>query len=259
MWNGKMVAVKVLEYSQQQHEDGCLLEGLLSEQVQHPHVVSDGAVWAVRHSTPQQLMKAAHRMVKHKSRWGLAATDCVCLPIVISMHERGRMPAVCVHCSPSNHQLTLLHICRCARTSTSRGRCPWLAWMRRTRARMMGRCSVPMACPAAGAGSRCWRRGAWVVLAGLLGQAMHMAQQQPVLYAAAVRCWLWAVVWAAHQQPCQLWRLAADGACLSSCSLYHAQYYKLAAEQPRCWCECVHVCRGCLQAGAGVLQPRLRG
>ncbi|WIA08911.1 hypothetical protein OEZ85_008329 [Tetradesmus obliquus] len=39
MWNGKMVAVKVLEYSQQQNEDGCLLEGLLSEQVQHPHVV----------------------------------------------------------------------------------------------------------------------------------------------------------------------------------------------------------------------------
>jgi hypothetical protein len=40
MWNGKMVAVKVLEYSQQQNDDGCLLEGLLSEQVQHPHVVS---------------------------------------------------------------------------------------------------------------------------------------------------------------------------------------------------------------------------
>jgi hypothetical protein len=39
MWNGKMVAVKVLEYAQQQNEDGCLLEGLLSEQVQHPHVV----------------------------------------------------------------------------------------------------------------------------------------------------------------------------------------------------------------------------
>jgi hypothetical protein len=42
MWNGKMVAVKVLEYSQQQNEDGCLLEGLLSEQVQHPHVVRPG-------------------------------------------------------------------------------------------------------------------------------------------------------------------------------------------------------------------------
>jgi hypothetical protein len=42
MWNGKMVAVKVLEYLQQQNEDGCLLEGLLSEQVQHPHVVSAG-------------------------------------------------------------------------------------------------------------------------------------------------------------------------------------------------------------------------
>eukprot|EP00882_Tetradesmus_deserticola_P000798 GHRQ01000869.1.p1 GENE.GHRQ01000869.1~~GHRQ01000869.1.p1 ORF type:complete len:829 (+),score=338.09 GHRQ01000869.1:201-2489(+) len=38
-WNSKMVAVKVLEYPQPQNEDGGLLEGLLSEQVQHPHVV----------------------------------------------------------------------------------------------------------------------------------------------------------------------------------------------------------------------------
>eukprot|EP00879_Flechtneria_rotunda_P009419 GHRR01009861.1.p1 GENE.GHRR01009861.1~~GHRR01009861.1.p1 ORF type:complete len:626 (+),score=158.82 GHRR01009861.1:171-2048(+) len=38
-WNGKMVAVKVIEYTQQQNEGGGLLEGLLSEQVQHPHVV----------------------------------------------------------------------------------------------------------------------------------------------------------------------------------------------------------------------------
>lgn len=34
-----MVAVKVIEYAQQDNQDGCLLEGLLSEQVQHPHVV----------------------------------------------------------------------------------------------------------------------------------------------------------------------------------------------------------------------------
>eukprot|EP00878_Enallax_costatus_P013232 GHUV01013833.1.p1 GENE.GHUV01013833.1~~GHUV01013833.1.p1 ORF type:complete len:316 (+),score=72.02 GHUV01013833.1:1980-2927(+) len=39
-WNGKLVAVKVIEYSQEQMDDGCLLEGILSEQVQHPNVVS---------------------------------------------------------------------------------------------------------------------------------------------------------------------------------------------------------------------------
>jgi hypothetical protein len=50
-WNGKMVAVKVLEYSQQQNDDGCLLEGLLSEQVQHPHVVSAEAGSALQQPT----------------------------------------------------------------------------------------------------------------------------------------------------------------------------------------------------------------
>lgn len=43
MWNGKLVAVKVIEYSQDQMDEGCLLEGILSEQVQHPNVVSNQA------------------------------------------------------------------------------------------------------------------------------------------------------------------------------------------------------------------------
>lgn len=50
MWNGKLVAVKVIEYSQDQMDDGCLLEGILSEQVQHPNVVS-------RHSVQQSSVR----------------------------------------------------------------------------------------------------------------------------------------------------------------------------------------------------------
>lgn len=40
-WQGRMVAVKIVEYTQEQGQRGPL-EGLLSEQVQHPNVVSAG-------------------------------------------------------------------------------------------------------------------------------------------------------------------------------------------------------------------------
>lgn len=38
-WQGRMVAVKIIEYTQEPGQRGPL-EGLLSEQVQHPNVVS---------------------------------------------------------------------------------------------------------------------------------------------------------------------------------------------------------------------------
>lgn len=42
-WSGKLVAVKVIEYSEDHLDDGgCLLEGILSQQLQHPNVVSVG-------------------------------------------------------------------------------------------------------------------------------------------------------------------------------------------------------------------------
>eukprot|EP00878_Enallax_costatus_P010057 GHUV01010498.1.p1 GENE.GHUV01010498.1~~GHUV01010498.1.p1 ORF type:complete len:719 (+),score=216.73 GHUV01010498.1:179-2335(+) len=52
-WNGKLVAVKVIEYSQEQMDDGCLLEGILSEQVQHPNVVR-----TFKHATRPSKMSA---------------------------------------------------------------------------------------------------------------------------------------------------------------------------------------------------------
>jgi hypothetical protein len=100
MWNGKMVAVKVLEYSQQQNEDGCLLEGLLSEQVQHPHVVRPGQHSSVCAATCISSSIMCHGLARPCHMAWLPAIKCnmeMLLALVWSGREEsaeGRQPLV---------------------------------------------------------------------------------------------------------------------------------------------------------------------
>jgi hypothetical protein len=45
MWNGSPVAVKIVEFTSKEWAAGRLLEGLLSENLSHPNVVSGVGAW----------------------------------------------------------------------------------------------------------------------------------------------------------------------------------------------------------------------